>query len=53
MKPIRLIPVFCRDWKEVQFDTESRLQFEPASVSEIHCTPGTLRFFKAGVAFNF
>ena len=28
-------------WKETQFDTESRLQNEPAPVSEIHFTPGT------------
>jgi hypothetical protein len=40
-------------WKEAQFDTESRLQSEPASVSEIHYTPGTPRFLKMGVSFNF
>ncbi len=28
-------------WKETQFYTESRLQNEPAPVSEIHFTPGT------------
>lgn len=28
-------------WKETQFDTESRLQNEAQSVSEIHFTPGT------------
>jgi len=40
-------------WKEAQFDTESRLQFETKSVSEIHYTPGTPRFFKAGIGFVF
>lgn len=42
-----------RDWREAQFDTESRLQFEPAPVSEIHFTPGTPRFIKAGISFYF
>ncbi len=28
-------------WKEAQFETESRLQFETEPVSEIHYTPGT------------
>lgn len=42
-----------RDWREAQFDTESRLQFEPNPVSEIHYTPGSPRFFKAGVSFIF
>ncbi len=40
-------------WREAQFDTESRLQFEQASVSEIHYTPGTPRFLKAGINFHF
>lgn len=40
-------------WKEAQFETESRLQFEPAPVSEIHFTPGTPRFLKAGISFKF
>jgi outer membrane receptor for monomeric catechols len=40
-------------WKEAQFDTESRLQFEPAPVSEIHYTPGTPLFIKAGISFRF
>ena len=40
-------------WKEAQFDTESRLQFEPATVSEIHYTPGTPLFFKAGISMSF
>lgn len=45
--------IFNREWREAQFDTESRLQTEPASVSEIHYTPGTPRFLKAGVSFKF
>jgi outer membrane receptor protein involved in Fe transport len=45
--------IFNREWREAQFDTESRLQFEPNPVSEIHYTPGTPRFIKAGVAINF
>jgi len=32
--------LFNVKWKETQFDTESRLKNEPASVSEIHFTPG-------------
>jgi outer membrane receptor protein involved in Fe transport len=42
-----------RDWREAQFDTESRLRMEPNAVSEIHYTPGTPRFIKAGVSFYF
>jgi outer membrane receptor protein involved in Fe transport len=45
--------ILNRKWKEAQFDTESRLFSEPAPVSEIHYTPGTPRFFKAGLAYNF
>jgi outer membrane cobalamin receptor len=41
------------DWNEAQFDTESRLQNEADPVSEIHFTPGTPFFFKAGVSFFF
>lgn len=41
------------DWREAQFDTESRLQNETAAVSEIHYTPGTPRFLKAGISFKF
>ncbi len=40
-------------WREAQFDTESRLQNETESVSEIHYTPGTPLFIKAGVTFFF
>lgn len=42
-----------REWKEAQFDTESRLRFEANPVSEIHYTPGIPRFIKAGVSFYF
>ncbi len=41
------------EWREAQFDTESRLRFEAQPVSEIHYTPGTPRFIKAGVTFYF
>ncbi|MEO8446926.1 MAG: TonB-dependent receptor, partial [bacterium] len=30
-----------KNWKEAQFDTESRLQFETDPISELHYTPGT------------
>ncbi len=40
-------------WKETQFDTESRLQSEPAPVSEIHFTPGTPFFARASVTIFF
>ena len=40
-------------WKEAQFETESRLQNEAAPVSEIHFTPGTPRFLKAGLTLFF
>jgi hypothetical protein len=45
--------LFNSEWREAQFDTESKLKNEAASVAEIHYTPGTPRFFKAGIAFNF
>jgi len=45
--------LFDQQWREAQFDTESRLQFEPQSFSEIHYTPGTPRYFKAGISFKF
>jgi hypothetical protein len=41
--------LFDVKWKETQFDTESKLQFEPAPVSEIHFTPGTPFFARASV----
>ncbi len=42
-----------REWREAQFDTESRLKNEIDPVSEIHYTPGTPVFIKTGVMFNF
>lgn len=45
--------ILNKEWREAQFDTESRLQFEPNPVSEIHYTPGSPRFLKAGVSFIF
>jgi outer membrane cobalamin receptor len=40
-------------WKETQFDTESRLQNEPAPVSEIHFTPGTPFFGRVSFTVFF
>jgi hypothetical protein len=45
--------IFNQQWREAQFDTESRLQFEPQPVSEIHYTPGSPGFLKAGISFKF
>jgi outer membrane receptor protein involved in Fe transport len=45
--------ILNRKWNEAQFDTESRLPMEIDAVSEIHYTPGTPRFVKAGISFNF
>jgi outer membrane receptor for Fe3+-dicitrate len=40
-------------WKETQFDTESRLQYETAPVSEIHFTPGTPFYLKLSASYLF
>lgn len=40
------------DWKEAQFETESKLQKETEPVSEIHFTPGTPFFIKLGVQYK-
>lgn len=45
--------VFNVDWREAQFETESRLAGEAAPVSEIHFTPGVPFFMKAGLSFKF
>jgi len=45
--------IFNCKWREAQFDTESRLQFESQPVSEIHYTSGTPRFLKAGINVKF
>jgi len=41
------------DWKEAQFLTLSRLQFEETPVEEIHFTPGTPFFLNAKIGFRF
>ena len=41
------------EWNEAQFDTESRLQNETQSVSEIHYTPGTPFAVKLSVGYLF
>ncbi|MFC3881214.1 TonB-dependent receptor [Algoriphagus namhaensis] len=46
------------DWKETQFDTESRIRLadgslEPSPVSEIHFTPGTPFNFRGFIRFTF
>jgi hypothetical protein len=48
-----VINLLNRDWKEAQFETESRLPFENDSVSEIHYTPGSPFFLKGGVTLFF
>jgi len=40
-------------WKEAQFATQSRLIGEENPVSEIHFTPGTPFFIKAGISYSF
>jgi len=40
-------------WNEAQFDTESRLPGEAASVSELHFTPGNPRNLRLGIAYLF
>ncbi|WP_121356753.1 TonB-dependent receptor [Flavisolibacter nicotianae] len=45
--------LFNVKWKETQFDTESRLQNEPAPVSEIHFTAGTPFFARASFTLFF
>ncbi len=42
-----------RKWREAQFNTESRLKFETDPISEIHYTPGTPAYIKAGISFSF
>lgn len=50
---IQIQNLFNTKWKETQFDTESRLQNEPGSVSEIHFTPGTPFFARASFTLFF
>ncbi len=42
-----------QDWREAQFETESRLRNEVASVSEIHFTPGTPFQARLSVGLRF
>lgn len=41
------------DWKEAQFDTESRMDWETTPVSEIHFTPGNPINFQFGLGYKF
>lgn len=41
------------EWNQAQFDTESRLQGETMSVSELHYTPGSPFFLKGAVTVLF
>jgi hypothetical protein len=45
--------LFNVEWNEAQFDTLSRLKHETEAVSEIHFTPGTPLFIRAGVGYKF
>lgn len=45
--------LFDQEWNETQFATESRLFNEPASVEEIHFTPGTPFFVRGKISVNF
>jgi len=41
------------DWNETQFATESRLADEPVAIDEIHFTPGSPLFVRAGIQLDF
>ncbi len=45
--------LFDTEWNETQFATESRLAGETQSEEEIHFTPGTPFFAKAGITYRF
>jgi hypothetical protein len=45
--------IFNVDWREAQFDTESRLSFESEPVTEVHFTPGTPFFLRAKFSLFF
>jgi outer membrane receptor protein involved in Fe transport len=45
--------LFDSEWNEAQFDTESRLQGEVESVSEIHFTPGNPFNARIGLSYFF
>ncbi|GAA5036324.1 TonB-dependent receptor [Marivirga lumbricoides] len=45
--------ILNEEWKEAQFETESRLFNEPEPVSEIHFTPGSPFFARVNVSYFF
>jgi outer membrane receptor protein involved in Fe transport len=45
--------LFNQEWKEAQFETESRLLEEVDPVSEIHFTPGSPLFVKGSLSYRF
>jgi outer membrane receptor protein involved in Fe transport len=45
--------IFNQSWKEAQFATESKLQNENQSVTEIHFTPGTPFFARVNFSYLF
>ncbi|MEM9650056.1 MAG: TonB-dependent receptor, partial [Bacteroidota bacterium] len=45
--------LFNTEWNETQFATVSQLSNEAAPVEEIHFTPGTPFFLKAGIRYTF
>lgn len=45
--------LFNAKWKEAQFATETRLQNEPVSVTELHYTPGTPFNARAYITIHF
>lgn len=45
--------LFNITWNEAQFDTESRLFDEPASISELHFTPGNPFNIQVGISYEF
>ena len=45
--------IFNTAWREAQFNTTSRLQYENNPVTELHYTPSSPFFIKAGIRFKF
>ncbi|WP_212006175.1 TonB-dependent receptor [Chitinophaga sp. HK235] len=45
--------VFNTNWNEAQFETETRLQHESQSVTDLCFTPGTPFYLKAGISVRF
>lgn len=50
---VRVENIFNVNWNETQFATLTRMQSEIDPVEEIHFTPGTPFFIKAGLTYNF